>query len=127
MKIYLVALLLVSNIAYAQLWDYVITSNAGTAYYIDPASILKRDGVVSYGQLLNYPNGYDASNGAIHSIRHTKQIDCKNNTSRTISMIAYGKENLMGDVITLSVGRETEWEGINQNSILGIYRDEVCK
>lgn len=127
MKICLLVLFFISNIAYAQLWDYVITSNAGTAYFIDPASIVKRDGIVSYGQLLNYPNGYDASNRAIHSIRHTKQIDCKNNTSRTISMIAYEKENLMGNVITLSVGRETEWEGINQNSILGIYRDEVCQ
>lgn len=127
MKFLPIAFLLASSISYAQIWDYVITSEAGTIYFIDPISIVKNDDVVTYSQLLNYPNGYDSKNRKIHSIQHTKQINCKDNTSRTISMIAYEKENLKGDVLTLSVGRETAWSQINKNSILSLYREEVCK
>lgn len=127
MKILPIFLLLLSTTTYAQVWEYMITSEAGTEYYIDPTSISKKDDVITYTQLLNYPKGYDSKNPDIHSIQHTKQINCENNKSRTISMIAYEKENLKGDVLTLSVGRETKWEEINKNSILELYKKEVCK
>lgn len=127
MRIYLLLLLLITNTAFAQIWDYIITSNAGTLYYIEPVSIVKKDEVVTYTQLLNYPNGYDVKNPEIHSVVHTKQIDCSRNISRTLTMIAYGKENARGSIETLSVGRETKWEEINQNSILSLYKNEVCK
>ena len=127
MRIYLLLLLLITNTAFAQIWDYIITSNAGTLYYIEPVSIVKKDEVVTYTQLLNYPNGYDVKNPEIHSVVHAKQIDCSRNISRTLTMIAYGKENARGSIETLSVGRETKWEEINQNSILSLYKNEVCK
>lgn len=127
MKTLFISLLLLPTSAFAQIWDYMITSEAGTFYYIDPASITKKDNVITYIQLLNYPKGYDSKNPDIHSIQHTKQIDCNNNTSRTISMLAYEKENLKGDILSLSVGRETKWEEINKNSILSLYRNEVCQ
>lgn len=127
MKILPIFLLLFCSAAYAQAWEYMITSEAGTVYYIDPASILKKDDVITYTQLLNYPKGFDSKNADIHSIQHTKQINCINNKSRTISMIAYENENLKGDVLTLSVGRETKWEEINVNSILELYKKEVCR
>lgn len=127
MRIYLFSLLLVTNAAFAQIWDYIITSKAGTLYYIEPASIIKKDEVVTYTQLLNYPKGYDAKNPEIHSVVHTKQIDCNNDISRTLTMIAYAKEDAKGSIATLSVGRETDWQKINQNSILSLYRNEVCQ
>lgn len=127
MKTLIISLFLLPLSAFAQIWDYMITSEAGTVYYIDPGSITKKDGVVTYMQLLNYPKGHDSKNPEIHSIQHTKQINCLNNISRTISMIAYEKLNLKGDVLSLSVGRETKWEEINSNSILELYKKEVCK
>ena len=126
MRFCLIALLLTSNTALAQIWSYVITSNARTVYFIDPASVTKQDGVATYTQLLNYPDGYDSKNPEIHSIKHTKQIDCLNNISRTLTMIAYNKEDAKGDIQTLSVGQETRWLKINQNSILSLYKNEVC-
>ena len=126
MRIYLVLLLLITNTAFAQIWDYIITSKAGTLYYIEPSSIVKNDEVVTYTQLLNYPNGYDAKNPEIRSVVHSKQIDCRNDISRTLTMIAYNKEDAKGDIQTLSVGQETRWLKINQNSILSLYKNEVC-
>lgn len=127
MRIYLFLLLLVTNTAFAQIWDYIITSKAGTLYYIEPASVVKKDEVVTYTQLLNYPNGYDAKNPEIHSVVHTKQIDCRGDISRTLTMIAYSKENARGNIESLSVGRETKWQKINENSILSLYKNEVCQ
>jgi len=77
MRIYLFSLILVTNTAFGQIWDYIITSNAGTLYYIEPASVVKKDEIVTYTQLLNYPNGYDTKNPEIRSVVQTKQIDCK--------------------------------------------------
>jgi len=127
MRLCLIALLLVSNTALAQIWHYIITSDAGTAYFLDPASVIKQDALVTYTQLLNYPDGYDSKNREIHSIRHTKQIDCSDNISRTLTMIAYSKEGAEGRIETLSIGQETKWQKINQNSILSLYKTQLCK
>lgn len=126
MKVLILALSLISSAASAQIWDHLITSGSGTAYYIDPASIIMKGDKVNYTQLINYPNGYDSDNQMIHSIQQVKQIDCKNNLIRTISMIAYEHENAKGNIQTLSIGREYQSLKVNENSISGLYRDEVC-
>jgi hypothetical protein len=127
MKIYPLVLLFVINNVYAQFWEYITTSKSGTAYFIDNNSIVKKGEIVSYVQLLNYPDGYDSKNREIHSIQHAKQIDCERNLSKTLSMIAYDKENATGKIQTLFVSQEVEWEKINANSILSIYKNEACK
>jgi hypothetical protein len=111
----------------AQIWDHLITTKETTEYYIDPASIVKKENIVRYTQLINYPKGYDDANQNIHSIQQFKQINCKEELITTISMIAYSGINARGDILTLSVGRENKLLKINQNSISGLYRDEVCK
>lgn len=127
MKILILALSLISNVASAQIWDYLVTSGVGTKYYIDPASVSNKDGIVNFNQLINYPNGYDSKNKNIHSVQQAKQIDCKMNLIKTISMIAYEQENAKGNILTLSVGREYKPLQINTNSVSGLYREEVCK
>jgi hypothetical protein len=127
MKFFIFALLLLSSTASAQIWDYLVTSSAGTAYFIDPASVMKKDGVVNYIQLINYPNGYDSKNPNIHSIQQVKQIDCVKDLIKTVSMIAYENENAKGNIQTLSIGREYKSIKVNENSVSGLYRDEVCK
>ena len=126
MKVLLLALTLVASTASAQIWDYLITSNSGATYYIDPASINMKGDMVNYTQLINYPNGYDSDNHKIHSIQQVKQIDCKENLIRTISMIAYEHENAKGNIQTLSIGREYQSLKVNENSISALYRDQVC-
>ena len=127
MKALILALTFLSSTVSAQIWDYLITSGSGTSYYIDPASIVKKDDIVNYTQLINYPNGYDSDNQKIHSIQQFKQIDCLKDLIKTISMIAYEHENAKGNIQTLSVGHEYKTLKINENSISGLYRDEVCR
>ena len=127
MKFFIFALLLLSSTASAQIWDYLVTSSAGTAYYIDSASVKKKDGVVNYTQLINYPNGYDSKKLNIHSIQQVRQIDCLKDLIKTVSMIAYENENAKGNIQTLSIGHEYKWIKVNENSVSSLYRDEVCK
>jgi hypothetical protein len=116
-----------SKLTFAQIWDNVVTTKVGTAYLIDPSSILKTGDIVNYTQLINYQNGYDSGNEKIYSIQQVKQIDCSKNLIKTISMIGYEQENSKGMLLSLSVGREYKWMKINENSISGHYRDEVCR
>jgi hypothetical protein len=127
MRFFLLSLSLISSTVSAQIWDYLVTSSSGVSYYIDPASIVTREGVVNYTQLVNYPSGYDSGKQNIRSIQQIKQIDCKNNLIKTISMIGYEYENAKGGIQTLSVGSEYKPLKINENSISGLYKDEVCK
>ena len=53
-SIALLLALTISSPAQAQLWDYVVTSEFGNVYYIDPLSIKRTESIVSYTQLTNY-------------------------------------------------------------------------
>jgi hypothetical protein len=123
----LLSVALYYNLAFAQIWDHLITTKEATEYLIDPASIVKKGDIVRYTQLINYPKGYDEVNQNILSIRQFKEIDCKNNFIKTISMIAYSEKGAKGNILTLSVGRENKILKINQNSVSGLYKEEVCK
>jgi len=52
---------MISSPAQAQLWDYIVTSESGNRYYIDPLSIQRKGSTVNYIQLINYPQGTDMS------------------------------------------------------------------
>ncbi len=123
----LISAMLVSKPVSAQIWDHLITLKDATEYMIDPASIVKKESIVRYTQLINYPKGYDDASRNIFSIQQFKEIDCKDNLIKTISMIAYSEMNARGSILTLSVGRENKLLKINQNSVSGLYKDEVCK
>jgi hypothetical protein len=123
----LIFAMLVSKPVSAQIWDHLITLKDATEYLIDPASVIKKESIVRYTQLINYPKGYDGASRNILSIQQFKEIDCKDNLIKTISMIAYSEMNARGNILTLSVGRENKMLKINQNSVSGLYKDEVCK
>ena len=126
MRFFLIILLMASNAVFAQTWGHVITSKNGTVYLLDFESVTKKDELVTFTQLLVYPNGYDPENHEIYSIALSKQIDCENDISKTLTMIARAKDDTNWNIQTLSTEKETGWMKINRNSILGLYRNEVC-
>jgi hypothetical protein len=119
--------ILISKTAAAQIWDHLVTTKETTEYFIDPASIVKKGNIVRYTQLINYPKGYDDANRNILSIQQFREIDCMNDLIKTISMIAYDGMSAKGNILTFSVGRENKILKINQNSVSGLYKDEVCQ
>lgn len=123
----LISTMLISKPLSAQIWNHLVTTNGTTEYFIDPATIVKKENMVRYTQLINYPKGYDDLSRNILSIQLFKEIDCKDNLIKTISMIAHSEMNAMGNILALSVGRENKILKINQNSVSGLYKDVVCK
>ena len=74
-SIVLLFVLTISSPAQAQLWDYVVTSESGNRYYIDPLSIQRKGSIVNYIQLINYPQGTDMSVKGMLSFVQFKTTD----------------------------------------------------
>ena len=120
------ALLVLANQARAQLWDYVVTSVDGSAYYIDPLSIKREGRIVSYVQLTNTPNGTKTAGKAMLSFVQYKRNDCERNLMNISRLVGYEKELAKGSIVTIEMVSETAWIKITPNKISDIIHQEVC-
>jgi len=110
----------------AQLWDYVVTSEFGNVYYIDPLSIKRKGRIVSYTQLTNYANNKEIDKEKWQSIVQHKTNDCEANRFRISGLIGYQKENAKGSIIIVELEKEEKWFNINPLKIADIIHQEVC-
>ena len=115
-----------ANSARAQLWDYVVTSVDGSAYYIDPLSIKREGRIVSYVQLTNAPNGTRAAGKSMLSFVQYKRNDCERNLMNISRLVGYEKELAKGSIVTIEMVSETTWVKITPNKISDIIHQEVC-
>lgn len=120
------ALLALANPAKAQLWDYVVTSVDGSAYYIDPLSIKREGRIVSYVQLTNTPKGTKTAGKAMLSFVQYKRNDCERNLMNISRLVGYEKELAKGSIVTIEMVSETAWIKITPNKISDIIHQEVC-
>jgi hypothetical protein len=121
----LLAMALISPVK-AQLWDYVVTSEFGNVYYIDPLSIKRKGRIVSYTQLTNYANNKEIDKEKWQSIVQHKTNDCEANRFRISGLIGYQKENAKGSIIIVELEKEEKWFNINPLKIADIIHQEVC-
>jgi hypothetical protein len=121
----LLAIALISPVK-AQLWDYVVTSEFGNVYYIDPLSINRKGRIVSYTQLTNYANNKEIDKEKWQSIVQHKTNDCEANRFRISGLIGYQKENAKGSIIIVELEKEEKWFNINPLKIADIIHQEVC-
>jgi hypothetical protein len=121
----LLAIALISPVK-AQLWDYVVTSEFGNVYYIDPLSINRKGRIVSYTQLTNYANNKEIDKEKWQSIVQHKTNDCEANRFRISGLIGYQKENAKGSIIIVELEKEEKWFNINPLKIAEIIHQEVC-
>ena len=120
------SVLVLANPARAQLWDYVVTSVDGSAYYIDPLSIKREGRIVSYVQLTNTPNGTKTAGKAMLSFVQYKRNDCERNLMNISRLVGYEKELAKGSIVTIEMVSETAWIKITPNKISDIIHQEVC-
>ena len=125
-SIALLLALIISSPAQAQLWDYIVTSDRGNRYYIDPLSIQRNGPIVSYLQLTNYPQGTDTANKAMLSFVQFKTNDCTQHRFNISRLIGYEHENAKGSVVTIEFAKEEKWLTINPKKIAYIIHQEVC-
>ena len=125
-SIVLLLALTISSPVQAQLWDYIVTSDRGNRYYIDPLSIQRNGPIVSYLQLTNYPQGTDTANKAMLSFVQFKTNDCAYHRFNISRLIGYEYENAKGSVVTIEFAKEEKWLAINPKKIAHIIHQEVC-
>ena len=107
-------------------WDYIVTSDRGNRYYIDPLSIQRNGPIVSYLQLTNYPQGTDTANRAMLSFVQFKTNDCARNQFTISRLIGYEYENAKGSIVTVEMERKPTWISIVPKKIADIIHQEVC-
>ena len=125
-SIALLLTLTISSPVQAQLWDYVVTSEFGNVYYIDPLSIKRTESIVSYTQLTNYSKNKEIDKKDLQSIVQHKTNDCEANRFRISGLIGYEKENAKGSIVIVEIEKEEEWLTISPKKIADIIHQEVC-
>jgi len=125
-SIALLLALIISSPAQAQLWDYIVTSDRGNRYYIDPLSIQRKGSIVNYIQLINYPQGTDISDKGMLSFVQFKTNDCTQHRFNISRLIGYEHENAKGSIVTVEFAKEEKWLNINPKKIANIIHQEVC-
>jgi hypothetical protein len=125
-SIALLLALTISSPVQAQLWDYVVTSEFGNVYYIDPLSIKRQDRVVSYTQLTNYANNKEINKNELQSIVQHKANDCEAKRFRISGLIGYEKENAKGSIVIVEIETEEKWFNVAPKKIADIIHQEVC-
>jgi hypothetical protein len=117
---------MISSPTQAQLWDYIVTSESGNRYYIDPLSIQRKGSIVNYIQLINYPQGTDLRDKGMLSFVQFKTNDCSQHRFNISRLIGYEHENAKGSVVTVEFSKEEKWLTINPKKIADIIHQEVC-
>ncbi len=125
-SIFFLLALVISSPAKAHLWEYIVTSEHGNRYFIDPLSIQRKGSTVSYIQLTNYPKGTDSAGRVMLSYVQFKTNDCAQNRFTTASLIGYERENAKGSIVTVEMEREPIWINVVPKKIAEIIHNEVC-
>ncbi len=125
-SIALLLALTVSNPVRAQLWDYVVTSEFGNVYYIDPLSIKRNNSLVSYTQLTNYSKNKEIDKKDLQSIVQYKTNDCEANRFQISGLIAYEKDNAKGSIVIVEIETEEIWFNVALKKVADIIHQKVC-
>ncbi len=125
-KYLLLLLSLVSGSASAQLWEYIVTSEHGNRYLIDPLSV-KRDGSeVNYVQLTNYSKPMESGRHKLRSIVQYKSNQCVENKFAITHLIGYEQENAKGSILIVEMDDKKRWLEVTPGKIAHIIHQEVC-
>jgi len=122
MKTYLVLFfMLISSPVWAT-WEEVVTGVSGDVAYIDPATIKKEGSIRRVWGLTDLAN--PTSEGVL-SRRYLREIDCKNERTRILTISAHSKS--MGDGVTLGINPEVQsWSYIAPETVMAFIQKRVC-
>ncbi len=122
----LLALLLLSTPVKAQLWEYIVTSEHGNRYLIDPLSIKRQGSEVTYIQLTNYPKDFESGSSKMRSIVQYKSNDCAQNKFVITNLIGYEQENGKGSIVVVEMDNRKRWLDVSPGKIAHIIHQEIC-
>jgi len=103
-------------------WEEVVTGVSGDVAYIDPATI-KKDG--SIRRVWGLTDLANPTSEGILSRRYLREIDCKNERTRILTISGHSKA--MGDGVTLGINAEAQsWNYIAPETVMSFIQKRVC-
>ena len=122
----ILVLMTLAKPASAQLWEYIVTSEHGNRYLIDPLSV-KRDGSeVNYVQLTNYSKPMESGRHKLRSIVQYKSNQCAENKFAITHLIGYELENAKGNIVMVEMDDRKRWLEVAPGKIAYIIHQEMC-
>lgn len=122
----ILVLMTLARPASAQLWEYIVTSEYGNRYLIDPLSV-KRDGSeVNYVQLTNFSKPMESGRHKLRSIVQYKSNQCVENKFAITHLIGYEQENAKGSILIVEMDDKKRWLEVTPGKIAHIIHQEVC-
>ncbi len=121
-----IVLCCVNSLAHAQLWEYIVTSEHGNRYLIDPLSIKREGSEVNYVQLTNYLKPLESGRHQLRSIVQHKSNQCADNKFAITHLIGYEQENAKGSIVMVEMDDRKRWLEITPGKIAYIIHQEIC-
>jgi hypothetical protein len=128
MKYLLVFLMLVNFPARAN-WEWVTENENGVDFFVDFRTLRKDGNRVKFWRVMNYPKPVSAKGQNISSFRSRYEVDCKEETSRVLTVTAFSQKDARGTDLGTETYSEfdTKWEHIVPNSSMFTVLNRVCK
>lgn len=122
----ILALMTLAKPASAQLWEYIVTSEFGTHYLIDPLSIKRNGSEVNYVQLTNYSKPIESGSRQLRSVVQYKSNQCDENKFAITHLIGYEQENAKGNIVIVEMDDRKRWLEVTPGKIAYIIHKEMC-
>lgn len=119
-------LMMLTKPASAQIWEYIVTSEYGTRYLIDPLSIKRNGSEVNYVQLTNYPKPIESGSGQLRSVVQYKSNQCAESKFAITHLIGYELENAKGNIVMVEMDERKRWIEVTPGKIAYIIHQEMC-
>ena len=128
MKYLLVFLMLVNLPAWSN-WEWVSENENGVEIFVDFRTLRKDGNRVKFWRVTNYPKPVSAKGQNISSFRSRYEVDCKEETSRVLTVTAFSQKDARGTDLGTETYSEfdTKWEHIVPNSSMRTVLNAVCK
>ena len=126
---YLLALVMLVNFPVMANWELVSENQNGQTFFVDFQTLRKDGNRVKFWRLLNYPKPLDIKGLNILSLRSRTEVDCKEETSRILTLTAHSQQYASGSELWTETPDELDnkWTYTVPNSTMWIILQKVCK
>ena len=102
-KFLLLCMFTLSGNVYGQIWEQVASTEQGTVYFYDPASVRRDADIVTYWELVDYMQPLQSGNIVVTSSKTKVIQDCKNNLFKIEDLLDYDGHKGMGRVVNVEL------------------------
>lgn len=126
---YLLALVMLVNLPVLANWEKVTENDNGSEFLVDFKTLRKDGNRVKFWRVLNYSDAVKVNGQDVLSLRSRTEVDCKEETSRLLTITAFSQRNARGEDFGTHTFSEvdTKWLHIPPTSAMWTVFNAVCK